>query len=68
MFHIKFEGKYNNVKAFKILNENDNTCTFHTEQQEHGNDGKKSSNGINDDEFKRIVIGNEQNVKNSSRR
>lgn len=53
--HVHFS-----VKLYHI------TCTFHTEQQKHRNDGKKGSNGINNDKFKRIVIGNEQNMENSS--
>ena len=44
------------------------TCTLHTKQQKHGDNGKKSTNRVNNDEFQRIVIGNEQNVKNSGGR
>ena len=56
------------IKLAQLLLAINLTCTLHTKQQKHGDNGKKSTNRVNNDEFQRIVIGNEQNVKNSGGR
>ena len=43
------------------------TSAFHAEQEEHGDDGKEGSNGIDDDVLQGVVVGDEQDVEHRGR-
>ena len=39
------------------------TCALHAKEQEHSYDGQEGSDGVDDDELQRVVVGDEEDVE-----